>query len=46
MTFINLKQLTQHLLQIRRSSNLDKDELRKYLKMVQEEFIAKMEALF
>ncbi|CAB4399973.1 unnamed protein product [Rhizophagus irregularis] len=41
-----LLQLTQHLLQIRRSSNLDKEELRKYLKMVQEEFITKMEALF
>jgi len=40
-----LLQLTQHLLQIRRSSNLDKDELRRYLKMVQEEFIAKMEEL-
>ncbi|CAG8654048.1 7729_t:CDS:10 [Funneliformis mosseae] len=43
---ILLQQLVQHLLQIKRSSNLDKDSLKKYLKMVQEEFIAKMEELF
>ncbi|CAI2181501.1 19049_t:CDS:10 [Funneliformis geosporum] len=40
-----LLQLTQYLLQIKCSSNLDQDSLRKYLKMVQEEFIAKMEEL-
>ncbi|CAG8463257.1 4619_t:CDS:10 [Acaulospora morrowiae] len=40
-----LMQLTQHLLQIKRSSNLDQDGLRRYLKMIQEEFIAKMEKL-
>nr|CAG8550831.1 3178_t:CDS:10 [Entrophospora candida] len=40
-----LLQLTEHLLQIKRSSNLDKDSLRRYLKMVQEGFITKMEEL-
>jgi len=43
--FVIFKQLTQHLLQIKRSSNLDKDGLGRYLKLVQEEFIAKMEEL-
>ncbi|KAG9298500.1 hypothetical protein G9A89_016497 [Geosiphon pyriformis] len=37
--------LTHHLLQVKRSSNLDKDSIRRYLKMVQEEFVAKMEQL-
>ncbi|CAH1761398.1 12428_t:CDS:10 [Entrophospora sp. SA101] len=40
-----LLQLIEHLLQIKRSSNLDKDSLRRYLKMVQEGFITKMEEL-
>ncbi|RIB07458.1 muts domain V-domain-containing protein [Gigaspora rosea] len=40
-----LLQLSQHLLQIKRSSNLDQDGLRRYLKMVQEEFITRMEEL-
>ncbi|CAG8554749.1 182_t:CDS:2, partial [Scutellospora calospora] len=40
-----LLQLSQHLLQIKRSSNLDHDGLRRYLKMVQEEFVTRMEEL-
>ncbi|CAG8475627.1 9924_t:CDS:10 [Ambispora leptoticha] len=38
-----LFQLTQHLLQIKRSSNLDKERLLGYLRMVQQEFVMKME---
>ncbi|CAG8611279.1 2676_t:CDS:10 [Ambispora gerdemannii] len=38
-------QLTQHLLQIKRSSNLDKDGLLGYLQMVQQEFVMRMEEL-
>ncbi|RHZ86046.1 hypothetical protein Glove_55g65 [Diversispora epigaea] len=40
-----LLQLTHQLLQIKRSSNLDKDGFRRYLKMIQEEFVIRMEKI-